>query len=192
VCAEDPASEISREAWAALFLATVRQELLRGAEPAVERAAVKSDVTLTATSDQLDASEARGSQTLIGAGAEAARADSKPDDERVEFEFDGGRLGMLALGIVRRNGAVEVVVGVEDPRQLALMDLERGALVASLKAAGLNVASVSVMSREQAGTALAQRRRGINAEPREMATAAYRSRRVRQETDADEGLNLVG
>jgi hypothetical protein len=192
--ATDAISDITREALAAMFLTCVRQELRSGHAPTLEAAATasRSDVGLTAASDGLDAPGSGNTLEASGSIPGTGAAGSNPEAERLEFELDGGKLGRLALGLLRRNGAIEVVVGVEDPRQMALVDLERASLLATLKSAGLNIASVTVMSREAAGTAFAQRKRGMNATHQELASEAYRNRSVRQETDTDEGVDLVG
>lgn len=185
-------TDIFREAWAAALLTTLRQELLRcpeAAEPTAVAApanATPGDGVLTDEGAPIDASaDADGAQAVAEGG-------EGEGDVRLSLEVDGGRLGNVAVGLVRRQGAIEVVIGLADPRQMALVDLERASLVASLQAAGLNIASVSIQTRTGPGIPLAQPRRGMTGYIPEAATAAYRSRRVRQESDGDEGLNLVG
>lgn len=186
--------DAAKEAWVALLQnVAARVVQLGGGARAAEAASEHSTRTgagkLTFEAAQLDGSEAQGAAGNDAAGNAGEGADSI---SQMRLELDGGRLGTVYLTVQRQGTAVSVVVGVADPIQRALVELELGSLTQALRSAGLNVGSVRVLHPEAAGIAFAQARRGMTFQSTESASSAYRSHRVRQQTDAEEGLDVVG
>lgn len=186
-------SDAAKEAWVALTQnIAARVVQLGGAEqdvPAPSDAARTGAGKLTFGAAQVDGSEADGVAYTDDGADNGSGADRIG---QLHLEMDGGRLGTVHLTVQRQGTAVSVVVGVADPIQRALVELELGSLTHALRAAGLNVGSVRVLHPEAAGIAFAQARRGMTFQSTESASSAYRSHRVRQQTDAEEGLDVVG
>lgn len=187
-------TDAAKEAWVALTQNIAARVVQLGgneqATPAASDAATRTGAgKLTFGAAQLDGSEAGGVAYIddgIDNGSGADRIG------QLRLEMDGGRLGTVYLTVQRQGTAVSVVVGVADPIQRALVELELGSLTQALRTAGLNVGSVRVLHPEAAGIAFAQARRGMTFQSTESASSAYRSHRVRQQTDAEEGLDVVG
>src|SRR5690606_1503032 len=165
----------------------VGEEERAGAEGGVTRRG--SDGKLTFGVASLDAPEEVGAGAAVE-GGDASKAPSPIGQMRLEV--DGGRLGTVHVTVQRHGTAVSVVVGVADPIQRAIVELELGSLTQALRAAGLNVGSVRVLHPEAAGTAFAQGRRGMTFQSAESVSSAYRNNRTRPQPDADEGLDVVG
>lgn len=147
------------------------------------------DRKLTFSAPLVDGSDDQGP---LGLGTDAETTDIPERIGRMTLEVDGGRLGTVYLTVQRQGSAVSVVVGVADPVQRALVELELGSLVQALRASGLNVGSVRVMHPDAAGTALAQGKKSMISQSTESASQAYRTHRSRSEDELDEGLNVVG
>jgi len=75
--------------------------------------------------------------------------------ERLTALVDGGELGAIRLVIERTQAGVAVQVAAADPTTAARAELERASLEQSLRAAGVSIASITVIS-EGGGTVLAQ------------------------------------
>lgn len=189
-------AEAAKELWAALLLQNIAARVVQlgggaQAEPGAGDTGSKraGDGKLTFGAASLDASDEPGGSWA----AEAGDGSQAPDRiGQLHLELDGGRLGTVYLTVQRQGTAVSVVVGVADPIQRALVELELGSLTQALRAAGLNVGSVRVLHPEAAGTALAQGRRAMTFQSAESASSAYRSHRSRQHLDTEEGLDVVG
>ncbi len=186
--------DAAKELWAALLFQNIAARVVElgvgegseASEPGARRA---GDGKLTFGSAQLDGSLEAGASLLGEAEDGSASADRIG---QMHLELDGGRLGTVYLTVQRQGTAVSVVVGVADPIQRALVELELGSLTQALRSAGLNVGSVRVLHPEAAGTAFAQGKRGMTFQSAESASSAYRSYRSRQQSDAEEGLDVVG
>lgn len=186
-------TDVAKEIWTALLCANIRQQAYKlgfGEQTSVpsESAGRASDGKLTFNPPEFDALEA--TQSVDDAG-DASSAGNKTINH-VTFQMEAGRLGKIHLSIVRDGSAVSVQVGVIDPIQRALVELELGSLTQALRAAGLNVGSVRVMHPEAVGTAFAQGKRGVPLQATDSAASAYRGGRSRTHTEDEEGLNLVG
>ena len=78
--------------------------------------------------------------------------------ERLTLRVDGGELGELSVVLDRKQGALSVVIGLENERFLSSVLPDARALRVALEGAGLNVHSLSVVPTSEVGTVLAQRR----------------------------------
>lgn len=188
-------TDVAKEIWTALLCANIRHQAYRlglGEQPEASQAGRGSDGKLTFVAPEFDALDmAQG----VDPGGDA-EASVKQTTSQISFQMEAGRLGTIALRVVREGTAVSVLVGVIDPIQRALVELELGSLTQALRNAGLNVGSVRVMHPEAVGTAFAQ---GTSAHGKraplqttDTAVSAYRVSRSRRLTEEDEGLNLVG
>jgi len=190
---ENEGQEAARELWAALALATVKQQIYRLAAadssnaPHAPRPTGDGKLTFGCASvDGLPDTDVEAD--AVGGSLQGVR----PERAQVTIELDGGRLGIVHLTLSRHGQAVSVLVGVRDPVQRALVELELPSLRQALTTAGLSVGSVQVIHPDKAGIALAQGRRVMNPQSTQSVSSAYRSLRSRQETDAEEGLDVVG
>jgi hypothetical protein len=93
-------------------------------------------------------------ESPVQGGVESAAAGGSPVD-RVVARIDAGELGTIRLTIERTDAGVTVQVAAEDPVTAACAMLERATLEQALRAAGVNIASISVIS-GTGGTDLAQ------------------------------------
>lgn len=84
-----------------------------------------------------------------GVGAEAGLGD------RVTAQVDAGELGAIRLTVERTSEGVAVRVAAADPATAARAELERNSLENALRAAGLLIASVTVVN-DTSGILLAQ------------------------------------
>lgn len=75
--------------------------------------------------------------------------------ERLTALVDGGELGAIRLVVERTEAGVSVHVAAADPGTAARAELERASLEHALRAAGLNIASITVTN-DGGGTVLAQ------------------------------------
>jgi hypothetical protein len=80
---------------------------------------------------------------------------ASPLGERITARIDGGELGQIRLTVERTSEGVAVRVAAADPATAARAELERNVLEQSLRAAGLSVASITVVN-DVDGTLLAQ------------------------------------
>jgi hypothetical protein len=186
-------SDIAKEIWTALLCANIRQQAYKLGLGEHEKAASGGagrggDGKLTFSAPEFDALEnaLAVNDTTEGAGS------SGKTQNHINFQMEAGRLGTIQLSVSRHGTAVSVLVGVIDPIQRALVELEIGSLTQALRNAGLNVGSVRVMHPDSLGIAFAQGRRGIPLQTTDTAVSAYRGSRSRSHTDDEEGLNLVG
>lgn len=190
------ANEAAKEVWAALLLQNIATGVVQLGTGEQREAAASEGGTRRAGDGKLTFASAGvdgpddGGVRWAGETSDGARANDGIG--QLHLELDGGRLGTVYLTVQRQGTTVSVVVGVADPIQRALVELELGSLTQALRAAGLNVGSVRVLHPEAAGTALAQGRRGMTHQSAESASSAYRSHRSRQPVDAEEGLDVVG
>lgn len=189
-------TDAAKEVWAALLLQNIASRVVQlgtgeQSEPTEGESDTRrgGDGKLTFGAASLDGSGELAA-SWVGEAGEGERATDGIG--QMHLELDGGRLGTVYLTVQRQGTAVSVVVGVADPIQRALVELELGSLTQALRAAGLNVGSVRVLHPDAAGTALAQGRRGMTFQSAESASSAYRSYRSRQQPDAEDGLDVVG
>lgn len=193
--AESEGNDAAKALWAALLLQNIAPRVVQlgmgeAAQAGTEGSAGRrgGDGKLTFAAASLDGSGELGASW----GANTEESSNPAPIGQMHLELDGGRLGTVYLTVQRQGTAVSVVVGVADPIQRALVELELGSLTQALRSAGLNVGSVRVLHPEAAGTAFAHARRGVTFQSAESASSAYRSNRSRQQPDAEEGLDVVG
>jgi hypothetical protein len=104
---------------------------------------------------------------------------------RFVTEIDHPELGPMAVTVERNDGAVRVIFEVQDAIARVALETQRGALLSSLYAAGVKIASV-VVSVRSGGITIAQR------------SSITRGKRVSGDTAPEagptvpSGLNLVG
>jgi hypothetical protein len=183
-------------AWAAALAHTVRQQFFTlhngdSAEPSPGNA---SDGSLTQKSMRVDADVEATGGVLPGASNEAS-------SNVLAGQVDGGELGLVRFSVVRGAEGLEVVIGVENVEQRALLEVESEALVRAIQGSGLRVQSVSITTEPQAGIALAQvslqaaTNSSFKGSPRiltksQHSAEAYRSQ---QQSEPEEGdLDLMG
>ncbi len=97
----------------------------------------------------------------LGAGAltGAAEAPPPPDaPERLVLRVDGGALGELEVTLEKKDGAMNVVIGMENKQLVGAVQPDVSALRSALEAAGISVHSLNVVPASEVGTVLAQRR----------------------------------
>lgn len=95
------------------------------------------------------------------AGALVGSSDAPADPnaaERLTLRVDGGHMGELSVTLERENGAIRVVIGLENERYLGAVAPDARALRSSLEGAGLSVHSLNIVPSSEVGTVLAQRR----------------------------------
>lgn len=78
--------------------------------------------------------------------------------ERLTLRVDGGELGEVQVTLDRRDGALSVVIGLENGQMVGSVLPDARALRAALENAGLNVHALRVVPTSEVGTVLAQRR----------------------------------
>lgn len=78
--------------------------------------------------------------------------------ERLVLRVDGGSLGELEVTLERQDGAMRVVIGMENQHLVGSVLPDTQALKAALEHAGVNVQSLNVVPASEVGTVLAQRR----------------------------------
>jgi hypothetical protein len=94
-------------------------------------------------------------------GAAVGSGSDTPDSagvERMTLLVDGGELGELSVTLDRHEGALSVVIGLENSRFVSSVLPDARALRLALEGAGLNVHALSVVTTSEVGTVLAQRR----------------------------------
>jgi len=100
-----------------------------------------------------DLTPARGAQGASGGGP----ADAK-SVERMTLRVDGGALGELEVTLDRHEGALRVVIGLENQQLVGSVLPDAAALKSALESAGVNLQSLNVVPKTEVGTVLAQRR----------------------------------
>ncbi|HYQ14833.1 MAG TPA: flagellar hook-length control protein FliK [Polyangiaceae bacterium] len=94
-----------------------------------------------------------------GALAASADAPSEPSAvERMTLRVDGGALGELEVTLERKDGALQVVIGMENQQLVGSVLPDAAALKSALEGAGVNLQSLNVVPKTEVGTVLAQRR----------------------------------
>ena len=78
--------------------------------------------------------------------------------ERLVLRVDGGALGELEVTLDRQDGALRVVIGMENQHLVGSVLPDTRALKSALENAGVNVQSLNVVPASEVGTVLAQRR----------------------------------
>lgn len=78
--------------------------------------------------------------------------------ERMVLRVDGGSLGELEVTLDRQDGALRVVIGMENQHLVGSVLPDTRALKSALENAGVNVQSLNVVPASEVGTVLAQRR----------------------------------
>jgi flagellar hook-length control protein FliK len=89
--------------------------------------------------------------------AGGAPADLKAP-ERLVLRVDGGALGELEVTLDRQDGALRVVIGMENQHLVSSVLPDARALRTALEGAGITVQSLNVVQASEVGTVLAQRR----------------------------------
>lgn len=78
--------------------------------------------------------------------------------ERMVLRVDGGALGELEVTLDRQDGALSVVIGMENQHLVSSVLPDASALRSALEGVGINVQSLNVVQASEVGTVLAQRR----------------------------------
>ncbi|HEX2875752.1 MAG TPA: flagellar hook-length control protein FliK [Polyangiaceae bacterium] len=78
--------------------------------------------------------------------------------ERLVLRVDGGALGELEVTLDRQDGALRVVIGMENQHLVSSVLPDARALRSALESAGITVQSLNVVQASEVGTVLAQRR----------------------------------
>jgi flagellar hook-length control protein FliK len=92
-------------------------------------------------------------------GGAAAEAPPPPNaSERLVLRVDGGALGELEVTLDRKDGALNVVIGMENKHLVSSVLPDAHALRTALEGAGITVQSLNVVPASEVGTVLAQRR----------------------------------
>lgn len=100
-----------------------------------------------------DLTPARGA-----APSQAAAQSDSPAAERLTLRVDGGELGEVEVTLDRKDGALNVVIGLQNGHLASSVLPDARALRQALEGAGLNVHNLSVVPTSEVGTVLAQRR----------------------------------
>ena len=94
-----------------------------------------------------------------GAPAAAGGAPADPKTaERMVLRVDGGALGEIEVTLDRQDGALRVVIGMENQGLVSSLLPDASLLRSALEGAGVNVQSLNVVPASEVGTVLAQRR----------------------------------
>jgi hypothetical protein len=99
---------------------------------------------------------------VASAGASGGAPAHANATERLTLRVDGGHMGEVSLTLDRENGALRVVIGLENERFVNEVAPDARALRSSLEAAGLSVHSLNIVPRAEVGTVLAQRRSSLS------------------------------
>lgn len=129
-----------------------------------------------------------GSATSVTPGG--APAEANPS-ERLVLRVDGGALGELEVTLDRQDGALRVVIGMENQHLVSSVLPDARALQTALEGVGINVQSLNVVQACEVGTVLAQRRPS-SSEPKPVAeeSAAHDPETVRKRNH--KRLTLIG
>jgi flagellar hook-length control protein FliK len=82
--------------------------------------------------------------------------------ERMVLRVDGGALGELEVTLDRQNGALSVVIGMENQHLVGSVLPDAQALRSALEGVGITVQSLNVVQASEVGTVLAQRRLNLS------------------------------
>ncbi len=96
-----------------------------------------------------------GSAALPSSGEAPAEPNAS---ERMVLRVDGGALGELEVTLDRQDGALSVVIGMENQHLVSSVLPDARALRSALEGVGITVQSLSVVQASEVGTVLAQRR----------------------------------
>jgi len=96
-----------------------------------------------------------GGAVTVGSGDAPAEASAS---ERMVLRVDGGALGEVQVTLDRQDGALRVVIGMENQQLVGSMLPDTATLRSALEAAGITVQSLNVVRASEVGTVLAQRR----------------------------------
>jgi hypothetical protein len=98
--------------------------------------------------------------------AAADRSDDAPADpnaaERLTLRVDGGEMGEVSVTLEREDGALRVVIGLENEGFAQSVAPDARALRSALEGAGLSVHSLNIVPSCEVGTVLAQRRTSLS------------------------------
>jgi hypothetical protein len=78
--------------------------------------------------------------------------------ERLTLRVDGGQMGEVSVTLERQDGALRVVIGLENEGFVHSVAPDARALRSALEGAGLSVHSLNIVPSSEVGTVLAQRR----------------------------------
>ena len=96
-----------------------------------------------------------GAGAALDAGGAPAEANAS---ERMVLRVDGGSLGELEVTLDRKDGALSVVIGMENQHLVSSVLPDASALRSALEGVGITVQSLNVVPASEVGTVLAQRR----------------------------------
>ena len=82
--------------------------------------------------------------------------------ERMVLRVDGGALGELEVTLDRQDGALSVVIGMENQHLVGSVLPDAQALRRALEGVGISVQSLNVVQASEVGTVLAQRRLNLS------------------------------
>lgn len=120
-----------------------------------------------------------------------ASADS-PTGERLTLRVDGGELGEVEVTLDREQGALRVVIGLQNSRLLGSVLPDARALRTALESAGLNVHTLSVVPTSEVGTVLAQRRLSPSGQKPAAAPSGSERQPEPAQRDKHKRLTLIG
>jgi hypothetical protein len=105
-----------------------------------------------------------GDLTPALAGALAAGGAPADDSvsERLVLRVDGGSLGELEVTLDRKDGALSVVIGMENQHLVSSILPDARALRSALEGVGITVQALNVVPASEVGTVLAQRRLSLS------------------------------
>lgn len=95
--------------------------------------------------------------TAVAAAAGGAPVDASAP-ERMVLRVDGGALGELEVTLDRKDGALSVVIGMENQHLVNSVLPDARVLRSALEGAGITVQALNVVQASEVGTVLAQRR----------------------------------
>jgi hypothetical protein len=147
---EAPDQERAGEAAAALWVA-LAQQLTQTEAPTFTQGETETTSAWRPSAGDMTP----GSGALAAAGG--APADPKTA-ERMVLRVDGGALGEIEVTLDRQDGALRVVIGMENQGLVSSLLPDASLLRSALEGAGVNVQSLNVVPASEVGTVLAQRR----------------------------------
>ncbi len=111
--------------------------------------------------------------------------------ERMVLRVDGGALGELEVTLDRQDGALRVVIGMENQHLVGSMLPDASALRIALEGAGITVQSLNVVQASEVGTVLAQRRLNLS-EPKPGAEESAEQKSETARKRNHKRLTLIG
>jgi len=179
---EEPSRERAAEDAAALWVA-LAQQVTHSQSLALPSESQPTSPWRVSAGDLTPASGA-------SAAAGGAPAESKAS-ERMVLRVDGGALGELEVTLDREDGALRVVIGMENQHLVSSVLPDARLLQSALESAGVNVQSLNVVAASEVGTVLAQRRLSLSG-PKPAAEAGGEQDPEKAQKRNQKRLALIG